>query len=204
MIKHPFLATGLALALGCGVAVAAGLEGPTSGGTVGDATAAKQDTSNTNIGAPGETSCATDTSSCSLNALLQHVAVRLTSIYTTLGSPSQAPATEPCAGARTFVAGATAAITDTTSTSVIASAGGSLRNCVTAVIVSNSHATVGTFVKILDGSTIVWEGYAAAVGGGFSSTFPIPLRGTAATAINCQPVTTGANVICSAQGYTGT
>ncbi len=111
--------------------------------------------------------------------------------------------TEPCAGSRTFVAASTAAITDTTSTAILASAGGSLRNCVSSVIVTNSHATVGTFVKILDGSTIKWQGYAAPLGGGFSSSFPVPIQGTAATAINCQPVTTGANVICSAEGYTG-
>jgi hypothetical protein len=109
----------------------------------------------------------------------------------------------PYANPENFVNGTTAAITDTTSTQIIASAGGSLRNYITSVIVTNSHATVGTFVKILDGSTILWEGYAAAVGGGFTTSFPVPLRGTAATAVNCQPVTTGANVICSAQGYKG-
>lgn len=203
-----------------------------AGGGGGDASAANQTsqitqatTTNTDLGPPGATACATDTGSCSLNALLQRVAQRITSLITALGSPFQAGGsignttfastqgtspwvvaapTEPCAGSRTFVNGTTAAITDTTSTSIIASAGGSIRNCVSAVIVTNSHATVGTFVKILDGSTIIWEGYAAAAGGGFSSSFAIPLRGTAATAVNCQPVTTGANVICSAAGYTGT
>lgn len=102
-----------------------------------------------------------------------------------------------------FVNGTTAAITDTTSTSVIASAGGSLRNYITQCTVSNSHATVGTFVKILDGSTIINEGYAAAVGGGYTATFPTPLRGTAATAVNAQPVTTGSNVIVSCSGFKG-
>ncbi len=101
----------------------------------------------------------------------------------------------------TPIVGVTAAITDTTSTSVIASGGGSVKNYITSILVTNSHATVGTFVKILDGSTIIWEGYAAAAGGGFASSFTIPLVGTAATAVNCQPVTTGANVICSITGY---
>ena len=109
----------------------------------------------------------------------------------------------PYANPENFVNGTTAAITDTTSTSTIASAGGSLRNYITQITVSNSHATVGTFVKILDGTTIIWECYAAAVGGGCTATFGTPLRGTAATAINCQPVTTGANVICSASGWKG-
>src|SRR6266404_75989 len=99
---------------------------------------------------------------------------------------------QPYANPENFVNGTTAAITDTTSTSTIASAGGSLRNYLTQCTITNSHATVGTFVKILDGSTIIWEVYAAAVGGGAAATFPVPLRGTAATAVNCQPVTTGA------------
>lgn len=111
--------------------------------------------------------------------------------------------TLPYANPENFVMGTTAAITDTTSTSTIASAGGSLRNYVTQCTVSNSHATVGTFVKILDGSTIIWEVYAAAAGGGATASFPVPLKGTAATAVNCQPVTTGANVICSCSGYKG-
>ncbi len=111
--------------------------------------------------------------------------------------------TLPYANPENFVMGTTAAITDTTSTSTIASAGGSLRNYLTSCTVTNSHATVGTFVKILDGSTIIWEAYAAAAGGGASASFPTPLKGTAATAINCQPVTTGANVICSCSGYKG-
>lgn len=109
----------------------------------------------------------------------------------------------PYANPENFVNGTTAAITDTTSTSVIASAGGSLRNYITSCLVTNSHATVGTFVKILDGASIIYEGYAAAAGGGFSATLPVPLRGTAATAVNAQPVTTGANVIVSCAGYKG-
>jgi hypothetical protein len=112
--------------------------------------------------------------------------------------------TLPYANPENFITGTTAAIVDTTTTQVLASAGGALRNYITAVIVTNSHATVGTFVKITDGaSTIMWEGYAAAVGGGFAISFPVPLRGTAATAVNAICVTTGANVIVSACGYKG-
>lgn len=111
----------------------------------------------------------------------------------------------PYANPENFVSASTAAITDTTSTSVIASAGGSLRNYITSVIVTNSHATVGTFVKITDGSggTVLWQGYAAAAGGGFTMSFPTPLRGSAATAIHAVCVTTGANVIVAAAGYKG-
>ncbi|HEY5008033.1 MAG TPA: hypothetical protein VII42_08515 [Caulobacteraceae bacterium] len=44
----------------------------------------------TDIGPPGATVCATDTGSCSLNALIQRTAQRLTTVNTTLGSPIQA------------------------------------------------------------------------------------------------------------------
>lgn len=47
-------------------------------------------TTNTDLGAPGATACATDTGSCSLNALAQRLAQRLTTINTTLGTPFQA------------------------------------------------------------------------------------------------------------------
>ena len=74
----------------------------------------------------------------------------------------------PYANPENFTSGATAAITDTTNTSVIASAGGSLRNYITNIFVTNSHATVGTLVEIRDGATtVLYRGYAAAAGGGF-------------------------------------
>lgn len=109
----------------------------------------------------------------------------------------------PYANPENFENGTTAAITDTTSTSIIASAGGSLRHYVTDCMVTNSHATVGTYVQILDGSTVLDSGFAAPVGGGFSRTYPVPRRGTAATALNCQATTTGANFKCSCGGYKG-
>jgi hypothetical protein len=47
-------------------------------------------TTNTDLGPPGATACATDTGSCSLNALEQRIAQRITSMITALGSPFQA------------------------------------------------------------------------------------------------------------------
>lgn len=110
----------------------------------------------------------------------------------------------PYANPENFVSGVTAAITDTTNTSVIASAGGSLRNYVTHIIVTNSHATVSTLVEIRDGATtVLYRGYALAAGGGFSVTLPVPLKGTAATAVTASCITTGSNVYVSASGYKG-
>lgn len=112
----------------------------------------------------------------------------------------------PYANPENFVSGVTAAMTGTTSTSLIAAPASGLRNYITHIIGTNSHATVGTFIIIQDGSggTTLYEGYAAAAGGGFSITLPTPLRQpTTATAIYCANVTTGANTIVSASGYKG-
>ncbi len=43
----------------------------------------------TDLGPPGATACATDTGSCSNNALMQRIAQRLTTINSTLGTPMQ-------------------------------------------------------------------------------------------------------------------
>lgn len=109
----------------------------------------------------------------------------------------------PYANPENFVAGKTAAITDTTRTAVIAAQGAAVRLYITHIIVTNSHASVGTYVKIEDGTTEIYGGYAAAAGGGFSITLPVPLRLTANTALNVSCGTTGANVYASASGYKG-
>ncbi len=113
----------------------------------------------------------------------------------------------PYANPENFVSGAiTTAMTGTTSTSLIASPGGSLRNYITQITVSNAHATQGTDVIIQDGSggTTLYTIPAAAVYGGAVVTFPTPLRQpTTATAIFCANVTTGASTKVSASGYKG-
>lgn len=106
--------------------------------------------------------------------------------------------------AANFVKGTTAAMTGTTSTQLIAAVT-SNKIYLTHVICTNSHATVGTFVALQDGSggTIIYEGYAAAVGGGFSVTLPTPVSNTSGNGIFVADVTTGANVICSGSGFSG-
>jgi hypothetical protein len=103
-----------------------------------------------------------------------------------------------------IVAGVTAAMTGTTSTSLVAAPAGSLRNYITTITVSNSHATVGTDVEIQDGSggTTIWVIPAAAVYGGGVVPFDPPLRQpTAATALYVKNTTTGASTRVSANGY---
>lgn len=113
----------------------------------------------------------------------------------------------PYANPENFVSGAiTSAMTGTTSTSLVAAPAGSLRNYITNIVVSNSHATVGTDMVIQDGSggTTLYTIPAAAVYGGASVTFPVPLRQpTTATAIYIANVTTGASTKASASGYKG-
>lgn len=113
----------------------------------------------------------------------------------------------PYSNPENFVSGAiTSAMTGTTSTSLIAAPAAGLRNYITQITVSNSHATVGTDVIIQDGSggTTLYTIPAAAVYGGSVLTFPVPLRQpTTATAIYCANVTTGASTKVSASGYKG-
>lgn len=107
----------------------------------------------------------------------------------------------PYAIPENFVSGLTAAITGTAATSVIATPGASIRNYITNVLVTNSHATVGTVVELLDNTTAIYRGYAAPAGGGFSLTFPVPLKCTANVAFQAQNITTSSNTYVSASGY---
>ena len=94
-----------------------------------------------------------------------------------------------------------AAVTDTSDDAAKAAGGGSVRNYITGIQVMNSHATTGTAVVIKDGSTVLWQGYAAPVGGGCSAQFNPPLRGTANTAVNVANVTTSSSTFFNLQGY---
>lgn len=112
--------------------------------------------------------------------------------------------TQPYALQDRLVKGTTSAMTGTTSTSLIAAPGAGLKNYITTLSCVNSHATVGTFVTVQDGSggTAIWTVAAAALFGGTAITFPAPLQQpTANTALFVADVTTGAAVICSASGY---
>lgn len=112
----------------------------------------------------------------------------------------------PYANPENFVSGATASMTGTTSTSLIAAPAAGLRNYITTIIVSNAHASVGTNILIQDGSggTTLLVIPAASVFGGMTITLPTPLRQpTAATALFCVNVTTGSSTRVSAVGYIG-
>lgn len=113
----------------------------------------------------------------------------------------------PYANPENFVSGCiSTAMTGTTSTSLVAAPAAGLRNYITQITVSNSHATVGTDILIQDGNagTTLYVIPAAAAYGGATITFPVPLRQpTTATAIYAQNVTTGSSIKISATGYKG-
>lgn len=112
----------------------------------------------------------------------------------------------PYATSGSLVSGATSDIVDTTSTQVIAGVA-SNNLYITNILVTNSHATVSTFVNLQDGSggTTLYTGYALAAGGGFSVTFPVPLKvTTAGNGLFAACATTGSNVRVSATGFKST
>lgn len=115
--------------------------------------------------------------------------------------------TLPYANPENFVSGCiSSAMTGTTSTSLIGAPASGLRNYITQITVSCSHATQGTDILIQDGNggTTLYVIPAAAVYGGAVLTFPVPLRQpTTATAIYCANVTTGSSTKVSASGYKG-
>lgn len=124
---------------------------------------------------------------------------RVDAIYDAQGRQVVAPYTIPEA----LVRGVSAQITGTTDTAVIAAQGAGVRIYLTHFVVFNTDSTVATQVNIKDGSTTIYSIYVAAQGGQVSVTLPAPLRLTANTALNAACVTTSAEVIVSASGFTG-
>ena len=98
------------------------------------------------------------------------------------------------------------AITTNTSTTLQAAQAASVRNYLAAFSCDNTGTGVATELQILDGSTVIYDGYIGAASATLNNphltvTFPVPLRGTAATAMSLKTLTTGAALYCSAQGY---
>jgi hypothetical protein len=104
---------------------------------------------------------------------------------------------------KTGTSGYTAAITGVAATDVIIAPGVGLFTYVTQILVTNSHATVGTLVTIQTSSgTGLYAGYAAPAGGGFSVSFTVPIKMPIDDEkLQAICTTTGANVYVSASGY---
>lgn len=84
----------------------------------------------------------------------------------------------PYAQSGSFVWGVSSINTGTTATSVLAAPGASLRNYITTIKVTNAAASAA-IVDIKDsGGDVLDSGYCAASGGGWSTTFTVPIRQT--------------------------
>lgn len=135
------------------------------------------------------------------------VPVAIASDQSNLPVAVQGPVT-PYAAAASLVRGQTVAMTLLADTQVIAAPLAGLKLHITTVIITNSHATVGTEVAIKDGATELFRVYVPAINGtaGPSTvaiTLPVPLRLTDATALNAANITTGSNTYVFAVGFTG-
>lgn len=100
-----------------------------------------------------------------------------------------------------IVSGVTSVITGTASVQVLLPAAGGQRNYITQILVTNG-AAVGTFVSLYDGGNVLYSGYAAASGGGFSASFPSPLKQSSIAGNLSVAAVTQASIIVSASGYT--
>lgn len=100
-----------------------------------------------------------------------------------------------------FVSAVTSVITSTSQTSVLATAPGAQRNYITQMLITNG-ALAGTFVDVMDGPNVIYSGYAAASGGGFSASFVPALKQTNTVQSVDIKVRTQASIIAAMSGYT--
>lgn len=101
----------------------------------------------------------------------------------------------------TWQYGSSTAVTNTTDVAVKAAAAAGIRNYMTGLQYHNTSATASTIV-VKDGSTVIWACQApASMTAPANIQFPVPLRGTAATALNVAMLTTATNTFVAAQGF---
>ena len=91
-------------------------------------------------------------------------------------------------------------ITGTTATAMKAAAAAGIRNYLTSFTAYNNSATA-SIITIQDGSTVIYTDYLPA-NGVIRKEFPVPLRGTAATALNVVLNTNATSTFVSANGFT--
>ena len=127
------------------------------------------------------------------NADLAHLITDLNSRLITL----------PYANPENTISGCSAALTDTNAANVVATdSGNGLKWYVTDILVTNSHATVGTLVDVEDSAALVlWQGYAAPAGGGFACHFTTPIQTGANTHIHAKNTTTGSSTYVCVSAY---
>lgn len=107
----------------------------------------------------------------------------------------------PLAPKASWVSAVTSVLTGTGLTSMLIAGGGSIKNYVSHILVTNAAVT-GTFVDFKDGGgNVIYSGFAAASGGGFSSNINPPIPGSANKSVDIQP-RAQASIIAVVSGYT--
>lgn len=106
----------------------------------------------------------------------------------------------PYAQPDSFVSAITSVITGTASIQVLGTPGSALRNYITHILVTNA-ATSATQVNIVDAGNIIYSGYAAGSGGGFSATLPVPLKQTSTNLGLFAHTPTQASIYVALVGY---
>ena len=101
----------------------------------------------------------------------------------------------------TPVSGYEANLSNTTPATIITTPGGGQYIYLTQILVTNASSSVATVVSIQDSATgILYTGYAASAGGGFTVSFPTPLKcGTNNLEVVCG--TTGSSIYVSVNGF---
>lgn len=94
----------------------------------------------------------------------------------------------------------------TTAVTIKASAGGALKNCITAIQITAGTLGADTEVAIRDGAAgpVLWRGFLGTAGGQLDIVFPVPIVGSAATLLEVVTLTatvTG-GVYVNVQGFT--
>jgi len=130
------------------------------------------------------------------NAHLRYIAKEAAAILAQLATPAI-----PAGGTAENYNDGGSPITDNTSHAIVI-ANATKAHWLLTVMVTNSHATQGTVVKIMAGTNILWIGNCAAVNGGFIAKFDAGVLGTGANvALNIQALTSGASINYSTAGY---
>lgn len=105
-----------------------------------------------------------------------------------------------------YVSGYTTNITGSTSHAVIAAQSTNVKLYITSITAHNSSTEITTWVNIYDGTssgTIKFSGFCPTLNG-FSVTLPVPIVGSANTALSAVCESTSANVRVSASGFIST
>lgn len=98
--------------------------------------------------------------------------------------------------------GVTSVMTGTSSVLVLAAPGGTSRNYITHILVTNGSNNATT-VTIQDGASILWGGFAAANGGGWTENFNPPLPQPTSVKALYATSSVQASIIVAISGFTG-